>query len=281
MADGPYWQVRTRSLDLSRPLLMGIVNVTPDSFSDGGSHLATSAAIQHGRSLVRAGADLVDVGGESTRPGAEAVDAATEKERVLPVVRALADEGVVVSIDTAKAEVAAEAVEAGAEVINDVTAGADPAMLGEMASSGAGVVLMHMKGTPRTMQDDPRYEDVVAEVKEFLVARAQAAEKEGVARTAIFVDPGIGFGKTVDHNLELLRRLGALVACGYPVMVGTSRKTFLGKLTGIEDPDQRDVATAATTALAVAAGAAMVRVHDIVSSRQAAAVAWAVSRARI
>lgn len=281
MADGPYWQVRTRSLDLSRPLLMGIVNVTPDSFSDGGSHLATSAAIQHGRSLVRAGADLVDVGGESTRPGAEAVDAATEKERVLPVVRALADEGVVVSIDTAKAEVAAEAVEAGAEVINDVTAGADPAMLGEMASSGAGVVLMHMKGTPRTMQDDPRYEDVVAEVKEFLVARARAAEKEGVARTAIFVDPGIGFGKTVDHNLELLRQLGALVACGYPVMVGTSRKTFLGKLTGIEDPDQRDVATAATTALAVAAGAAMVRVHDIVSSRQAAAVAWAVSRARI
>lgn len=258
---------------------MGIVNVTPDSFSDGGLHAATNLAIEHGRSLAAAGADLVDVGGESTRPGAEPVDAATEKQRVLPVVKALADQGVVVSIDTAKAEVATEAVEAGAEIINDVTAGSDPAMFPVMAESGTGVVLMHMKGTPRTMQDDPHYGDVVVEVSDFLIGRAQAAEAAGIDRGSIFVDPGIGFGKTVDHNLELLRRLGELVAFGYPVLIGASRKSFLGRLTGIEEADQRDIATAATTALAVAAGAAMVRVHEIESSRQAAAVGFAVSRA--
>lgn len=228
-----------------------------------------------------AGADVVDVGGESTRPGSEGIDAATEMERVLPVVSGLASEGVTVSIDTAKVEVASAAVEAGAEVINDISAGSDPDMYRVMADTGVGAVLMHMQGTPRTMQNDPRYDDVVGEVRDFLLARASDAERAGVHRDSIVVDPGIGFGKTLDHNLELLRRLGDLVVTGYPVLVGTSRKGFLGKLTGIEDPSQRDQATAATTALAVAAGAAMIRVHDVESSRQAAAISFAVSRVRI
>lgn len=260
---------------------MGVLNVTPDSFSDGGQFADPEAAILHGRKLAAAGADVVDVGGESTRPGSAGIDLATELERVLPVVSRLSAEGIVVSIDTAKAEVAAAAVEAGAEVINDVAAGADPDMLAVMADTGAGAVLMHMQGTPRTMQEAPHYEDVVTEVRDFLLSRAARAEVAGVPGRSIMLDPGIGFGKTVDHNLQLLRRLGDLVATGYPVLVGTSRKGFLGELTGVAEPRERDVATAATTALAVAAGAAMVRVHDVESSRQAAVVSFAVSRVRI
>lgn len=260
---------------------MGILNVTPDSFSDGGLFDHPEQAFRQGRELVAAGADVVDVGGESTRPGSEGIDAATELERVLPVVSGLASEGVVVSIDTAKVEVASAAVEAGAEVINDISAGSDPDMYRLMAETGVGAVLMHMQGTPRTMQNDPRYDDVVEEVRDFLLARAGEAERAGVHPDSIVVDPGIGFGKNLDHNLELLRRLGDLVVTGYPVLVGTSRKGFLAKLTGIDDPSHRDLATAATTALAVAAGAAMVRVHDVESSRQAAAISFAVSRVRI
>lgn len=260
---------------------MGIVNVTPDSFSDGGRYQDPELAIQHGLDLAQQGADLVDVGGESTRPGSEGVPAEIELARVLPVVEALATRGVAVSIDTSKATVARHAIEAGAEVINDVTAGSDPDMLGLAAESDCGLVLMHMQGTPRTMQERPSYEDVVREVKDFLVERALAAEFAGIDRAAISIDPGIGFGKTVDHNLELLRRLGELVSTGYPVAVGTSRKGFLGHLTGVDHPEERDVATAATTALAVMAGAAMVRVHDVESSRQAARIAWAIARTRI
>ncbi len=259
---------------------MGVLNVTPDSFSDGGLFVDTDAALAHARRLIAAGADIIDVGGESTRPGARPVDTDTERRRVLPVVEALADE-TVVSIDTRKAAVARAAVAAGAEIINDVAAGADPEMLGVMAESSAGVVLMHMKGTPQTMQNDPRYDDVVSEVRDFLVRRAAEAEARGVAARSIVIDPGIGFGKTGEHNLELLHRLGELVATGYPVLIGTSRKAFLGRITGIEDPRRRDIATAATTALAVAAGAAVVRVHDVETSRQAAQVAWAVARMRI
>src|SRR5690606_9320393 len=281
VADPPSWKIRTRHLVLDRPLIMGIVNVTPDSFSDGGRYQDPELAIQHGLDLAQQGADLVDVGGESTRPGSEGVPAEIELARVLPVVEALATRGVAVSIDTSKATVARHAIEAGAEVINDVTAGSDPDMLGLAAESGCGLVLMHMQGTPRTMQERPSYEDVVREVKDFLVERALAAEFAGIDRAAISIDPGIGFGKTVDHNLELLRRLGELVSTGYPVAVGTSRKGFLGHLTGVDQPEERDVATAATTALAVMAGAAMVRVHDVESSRQAARIAWAIARTRI
>ncbi|HLU53183.1 MAG TPA: dihydropteroate synthase [Acidimicrobiia bacterium] len=280
MTEPPAWKLRSRSLTLDRPLLMGVVNVTPDSFSDGGLFVDTQRAIAHARSLIADGADIIDVGGESTRPGADPVDAATEIRRVLPVVEALAGEAVV-SIDTAKAGVAQAAVEAGAEIINDVAAGSDPGMLDVMAETGAGVVLMHMKGTPRTMQDDPRYDDVVGEVRDFLLRRAGDAQARGVDRRSIVIDPGIGFGKTAEHNLELLRRLSDLVATGFPVLVGTSRKAFLGRITGIDDPRRRDVATAATTSLAVASGAAVVRVHDVEVSRQAAQVAWAVARVRI
>lgn len=260
---------------------MGVVNVTPDSFSDGGLFSSAADAVAHGRRLVDEGADLVDVGGESTRPGSEPVDEQTETKRVVPVVEALTEIGAVVSVDTTKAGVASAAIAAGAEVVNDVTAGSDPGMFDLVASSGVGMVLMHMKGTPRTMQEDPRYDDVVAEITDFLLERAAAAEAAGIGREMLVIDPGIGFGKTVEHNLELIRRLGVLVSTGYPVMVGASRKGFLGKITGIDLPTRRDVATAAVTALTVASGAAVVRVHDVVSSREAAAVAWAVSRVQI
>lgn len=257
---------------------MGVVNVTPDSFSDGGLHLDADAAVAAGERLVAAGADVVDVGGESTRPGADPVPEAEEARRVVDVVRRLAGGGAVVSIDTAKAGVAARALEAGAEIVNDVTAASDPEMPAVVARAGAGMVVMHMKGTPRTMQSDPRYDDVVVEVRDHLVERATMLESVGVRRSAIVVDPGLGFGKTIDHNLTLLREIGRLVATGYPVMVGASRKSFLGTLTGEGDPAGRDLATAAVTALAVAAGVAVVRVHDVASSRQAARVAHAVSR---
>lgn len=275
------WKLAGRALPLDRPLIMGVVNVTPDSFSDGGMLTDPQEAIDHALGLVAAGADLVDVGGESTRPGADPVNVSTEIGRILPVIAAVAECGLVVSVDTTKPEVAEAAMSAGAAIINDTTAAGDPAMRRVMAETGAGVVLMHMQGTPRTMQENPTYRDVVAEVRDFLVERARGAEAAGVPRSSIVVDPGIGFGKTTEHNLELLRRLGELVATGYPVMVGASRKAFLGRITGIDDPSRRDVATAATTALAVAAGAAVCRVHDPGASRQAAEVAWAVSRVRI
>jgi dihydropteroate synthase len=255
---------------------MGIVNVTPDSFSDGGNFLDPQKAIGQGLRLAEAGADLVDVGGESTRPGAAGVAADEELRRVLPVVAGLAGEGLAVSIDTAKAEVAAQAIEAGAEVVNDVTAFGDPEMSGLVSASQAGVVLMHMRGTPRTMQADPRYDDVVAEVCDFLVERAAAAERAGVERDRIAIDPGLGFGKTVDHNLRLLSELSTLAGTGYPVMVGTSRKSFLGRLTGIEDPALRDLATAVSVALAAERGASIFRVHDVASSREALAVLTAI-----
>jgi len=280
-ASAPVWRLRTRSLLLDRPILIGVVNVTPDSFSDGGLHTAPAAAIDHGLALAEAGADVVDVGGESTRPGSEGVPAQVERERVLPVITALAGEGLTVSVDTTKSEVAKAALDAGAEIVNDVSAGADTDMLALVARTEAAVVLMHMQGTPRTMQDDPRYRDVVVEVRDFLVDRASVAEKEGVDRSRIVIDPGIGFGKTVDHNLQLLRCLGELVVTGYPVLVGSSRKAFLGRLTGIVEAADRDQPTAASTALAIAAGAAAVRVHDVRSSRIAADIAWAVSRSRI
>jgi dihydropteroate synthase len=246
--------------------LMGIVNVTPDSFSDGGMYLDAEAAITHARELVAEGADILDVGGESTRPGAEAVSAEVELNRTLPVITALADWGtgnVPISIDTSKAAVAATALDAGATIVNDVTAlRADPELAGVCAERGCELVLMHMLGTPRTMQDDPRYDDVVDDVKAFLAERVEAAVAAGVGEERVWVDPGIGFGKTVEHNLELTRRLGELRELGRPVVFGSSRKSHLGAITG-RGVDDRLGATIASNVLAVRAGADVLRVHDV------------------
>lgn len=244
-------------------LVMGVLNVTPDSFSDGGRFLDPERAVAHGMDLVAQGADVVDVGGESTRPGAEPVDEAEERRRVVPVVEALAPH-VRVSVDTTKASVAVAAVRAGATMVNDVSAS-----LHEVAArEGVGWVAMHMQGTPRTMQDRPRYDDVVADVVAFLVTRARTAMAAGVGE--VWVDPGIGFGKRPEHNLRLLRELRTLVDTGFPVLVGTSRKSFLGALTGGAPVDDRLEASLATAVVAMAQGAAMVRVHDVAPTVQAA-----------
>jgi dihydropteroate synthase len=257
---------------------MGVVNVTPDSFSDGGRFGNADRAIEYGRQLHADGADLVDVGGESSRPGADPVPAGEETRRVVPVVAGLAAAGVPVSVDTTKPEVAAAALEAGAVAVNDITAFGDPDMAPLVAAAGCGAVLMHMQGTPRTMQDDPTYGDVVAEVREFLIARASAAEAAGVDRAYICIDPGIGFGKAQRHNLQLLAHLDQLVSTGYPVLVGTSRKSFLGRIVEEPEPTGRDVATAATVAIAASRGAAVVRVHNVEMTRQAVLVADAIAR---
>ena len=262
-----------------RTLLMGVVNVTPDSFSDGGQFFDAAAAIAHGVSLARAGADLLDIGGESTRPGADPVGEEEERRRVLGVIRGLrqACPEVPISIDTSKAAVAAAAIAEGATMINDVTALAGDAQMAQVAArTGAALCLMHLLGTPRTMQEDPRYADVVEEVRAALGAAASRAIAAGVEREKIVIDPGIGFGKTVDHNLTLLRRLNELRVLGYPVLVGTSRKSFLGKVTG-RPTGERGVATAASVAIIAAAGSAdLVRVHDVEAARDAAAVGDAV-----
>jgi dihydropteroate synthase len=252
---------------------MGIVNVTPDSFSDGGEHATEDAAVAHGLALLAEGADILDVGGESTRPGAAPVSEAEELRRVVPVVRRLAAAGALVSVDTMKASVAQAALEAGAAIVNDITAGGDPAMLPLVARSGVGVVLMHMQGEPRTMQQDPRYHDVVKEVAAFLLERARAAEAAGVPREAIALDPGLGFGKTQAHNLALLRGLPEIAMLGYPLLVGASRKGFLGALTGGAPPQDRVEASVAAHVLAAERGAQVVRVHDVKAHKRALAVA--------
>jgi dihydropteroate synthase len=268
-------------------LVMGVVNVTPDSFSDGGVFATVAgtdheAAIAHGLALWNGGADIVDVGGESTRPGAVGVSLDEEISRVVPVVAGLAAADVIVSVDTSKPEVAFAALEAGAHVVNDVTAFGHPDMARVCAERGAGAVLMHMQGSPGTMQDDPTYGDVVGEVGDYLMRRATAAVAAGIPPENICLDPGIGFGKTFDHNLELLARLGELAGRGFPVLVGASRKRFLGTIleaAGIRtEAMERDPATAATVALAVAAGAAAVRVHDVKSAVQSARIADAIVR---
>ncbi|HVD37587.1 MAG TPA: dihydropteroate synthase [Solirubrobacterales bacterium] len=256
--------------------LMGVVNVTPDSFSDGGLYLDPEAAIAHGRELVAAGAEILDVGGESTRPGAKAVSEEEELRRVVPVIRGLRDLGCELSVDTSKAPVAAAALDAGAAIVNDVTAlRGDPEMAALCAERGATVVLMHMLGEPRTMQDDPRYEDVVTEVQAFLAERLEAAVAAGIAGERIWLDPGIGFGKTADHNLELLRRLGELRELGRPLVVGTSRKSFIGRFDG-SAAGERLGGTIASSVLAAAEGAAVLRVHDVAEVRQALTVATAI-----
>jgi dihydropteroate synthase len=256
--------------------IMGVVNVTPDSFSDGGLYLDPGAAIAHGKELAAQGAAILDVGGESTRPGAASVSADEELRRIEPVVSGLADAAAEISIDTSKAEVARAALDAGATIVNDVTAlRGDPEMAALVADRGAGLVLMHMVGDPRTMQANPEYGDVVAEVRDFLAARLAAAVATGVDESRIWIDPGIGFGKTDRHNLELLRGLGALAALGRPIVIGTSRKSFIGRTDG-SAIDERLGGTIATSILAAAAGASVLRVHDVREMAEALDVASAV-----
>jgi dihydropteroate synthase len=262
---------------VDRYSIMGIVNVTPDSFSDGGAFDDAVAAVLHARRLVAEGAGIVDVGGESTRPGAGSVSAEEERRRVIPVVEGIAGLGLPaqISIDTMKLEVAAAAVDAGATYINDVTAFRhDPDIAGLVADRGLDCCLMHMLGEPRTMQADPRYDDVVSDVKAFLEERMAAAVAAGVPEERIQLDPGIGFGKTIEHNLELLRRLGEIVAIGRPVVVGTSRKSFLGRLTGRPERE-REAGTIATNVLALERGASIFRVHDVRANADALKVAAA------
>jgi dihydropteroate synthase len=268
--------------DLPKYAVMGIVNVTPDSFSDGGRYLEPQAAVEQGLRLARAGAAVLDVGGESTRPGAAAVPAQDEIDRVVPVVEALAAElEVPVSVDTTKSEVADAALRAGACVVNDVSAGRfDAELLGVVARHDAGFVAMHMRGEPRTMQDDPRYDDVVAEVGDHLHERVDAARAAGVRADAILADPGIGFGKTMEHNLTLLAALGQLgERAGAPLLLGTSRKSFLGRILDGAPVDAREEATLATTVWAFVNGVRVARVHDVEQSARAARLLEVVDRA--
>lgn len=273
---------RNRRLVLDRPRLVGVLNVTPDSFSDGGAWLEPDAATAQARRMLDEGADVIDVGGESTRPGAARVDVEAQLDRVLPVIERLAGElDAVISIDTTRPAVARAALDAGAAMLNDVSAGRDdPAMFDLAAQTGAPLVLMHMQGEPATMQTDPRYDDVVAEVRTFLLQRAAAAEAAGVQRSRIVLDPGIGFGKTTQHNLQLIVHLDRLVDTGYAVLLGASRKRFLGELTGVQAADQRGPATAATTAAGVLAGVHLFRVHDLTVNRHVADVTHAVAAHR-
>ncbi len=245
-------------------LVMGVLNVTPDSFSDGGQFLDADKAIERAEQMAGEGAAIIDVGGESTRPGSELVLASEQIRRVVPVIEVLAKKvDVPISIDTYNYEVAKVALEAGAAMINDITALSDERMGGLAAKQGVPIVLMHMQGTPVTMQVEPKYKDVVGEVCQFLLERAERAEQFGIAKGKIFIDPGIGFGKTTEHNLLLLRNIDRFVDSGYRVCVGTSRKSFIGRITGKENPAERIFGTAATVALCVAAGVSIVRVHDV------------------
>ncbi len=266
----------TFSLDLQFPAIMGIVNVTPDSFSDGGQFFDADAALEQALRLVREGAAIVDIGGESTRPGSDLVTVEEELRRVLPVVEALGDSvGVPISVDTMKAEVARRVLDAGAAIINDVSAlRFDDAMAAVVAETGCPICLMHMQGMPKTMQDDPRYDDVVGEVLDFLEERMAFALSRGVREEQIMLDPGIGFGKTVAHNLALLDGLSRFTALGRPVLLGASRKRFLGAILGTE-PGDRVIGTVATTVIGYLAGAHVFRVHDVQPNFEALRVALA------
>ena len=260
-----------------RPLVMGVLNVTPDSFSDGGRFASEEAAVAHAQEMVAAGADLIDVGGESTRPGSQPVPAEEQIRRVVPVISRIASLPVTISIDTMRSEVAQAALDAGAAMVNDISAGRDdPAMLPLVARRGVPVVLMHMQGTPATMQDNPTYRDVMAEVIEHLRQRLAATGDAGVNRAKILLDPGIGFGKTMEHNLELIRRQRELAALGRPMVIGTSRKGFIGRITDESEPSRRLFGTAACVAWSIANGAAVVRVHDVGPMKQVVAMTRAI-----
>jgi dihydropteroate synthase len=273
------WRTSRRAFDLSdKALIMGVINTTPDSFSDGGEFAGAAAAIEHGLRLAEEGADILDIGGESTRPGAEPVPADEELRRVIPVIEGLAARtDAALSIDTSKAAVARAAMAAGASIINDVTAlTGDAEMAAVAAATEAGVVLMHMRGTPRTMQQGPAYDDVVAEVSDFLRAQAEAAQAAGIARDRIALDPGIGFGKTVEHNLRLIAALPELSRLGYPVLLGVSRKSFLSAAAGASDLADREAPTIALTALGRSLGARIFRVHAAAGNVRALRITEAV-----
>jgi dihydropteroate synthase len=271
-----YWP--KGSLDFSQGcLIMGILNVTPDSFSDGGEFFELGRAVDHGMEMVRDGAAIIDIGGESTRPGAKPMPPAEQIGRVVPVIETLAERtNVPISIDTHDVEVARAALDAGASIINDITALADERMTELAAQQNVPVVLMHMQGTPATMQVEPTYADAVTEVRDFLVERANRAANAGISQERIFIDPGIGFGKTLHHNLLLLKNLDHLVATGYRVLVGPSRKAFIGKLTGRQTPTDRVFGTTAAVSWCAAAGASIVRVHDIAAMRDVLVVTQAI-----
>jgi dihydropteroate synthase len=262
-------------LPLTRPLIMGVVNVTPDSFSDGGRYIELKHALAHARALIAEGADLLDIGGESTRPGAAPVNHDEERRRVLPVIEALADGAVPISIDTQKPELMREAAAAGAVMVNDVYGFRAPGALEAVAESTAAICIMHMQGEPRTMQHDPQYDDVITEVRDYLAERVRAAEAAGIARERIAVDPGFGFGKSLEHNLALLRGLQSFSGVGGALLAGLSRKTMLGRITGRE-PAGRVFASVAAAMIAVQNGAQIVRVHDVAATRDALAVLRAV-----
>ena len=262
----------------SEPVLMGVLNVTPDSFSDGAEFLDPDKAVARAASLLDEGALIVDIGGESTRPGSEPVSPDEELRRVMPVLRGLlaVRPEAVVSIDTYRASTAEAALDAGAHSGNDVTALRDPRMVGVVAERGCSIVLMHMRGEPKSMQQGPRYEDVVREVRDFLARRTERALQAGVEEENIIIDPGIGFGKTLEHNLTLLNRLGALVELGFPVLVGASRKSFLGRIVGSGSPKERLFGTVATNVIAYEQGVSLFRVHDVRANREALAIAAAI-----
>ncbi len=274
----------------SRTHIMGVINVTPDSFSDGGRFIRGDRggrpdfmlAVETALKMAEDGADIIDVGGESTRPGAERLPLEEELARVVPVIEGIRKHSdVPVSIDTYKSETAKAAVLAGASIINDISGGGfDPDMLPLAASAGAAVILMHIKGTPADMQKEPHYEDVVREVKDYLAERAKEAVSAGVPRDKILVDPGIGFGKTVRHNLELINRLDEIAALGYPVVLGTSRKAFIGRLTGVAEAKDRLDGTIASCVVGIVRGAKVIRVHDVRAAKRAATVADAILKAR-
>jgi dihydropteroate synthase len=277
---GPLWRVGERAFDCSeRTLVMGILNVTPDSFSDGGRFLDRATAIAHATRMIDDGADILDVGGESTRPGSTPVSADEELERVHPVIQRLAQlhPAVPISIDTRKADVAAEALDAGATIVNDVSGGADPAMFDVVRDREAAVVLMHMQGDPPTMQEAPHYDDVVGEVHEYLRQRIEAAELAGIDPERISVDPGIGFGKDLDHNLELMRGVDAFLDLGRPVVVGPSRKKFIGTILDLPE-EERVEGTVGAVVWMVARGAHLVRVHDVREVVRAVRVSDAIAR---
>jgi dihydropteroate synthase len=271
------WRCGSFDLPLTRPLVMGILNVTPDSFSDGGEHDDVHGAVEWGTRLVAEGADVLDVGGESTRPGARRIDPAEEARRIVPVIGGVhqGPAGVPISIDTRHSTVADAALALGASIVNDISGFRDPAMIDLASRTDAGLVVMHMRGEPGSMQEEPRYNDVLREVRAWLAERAHALEAAGVARDRIAIDPGIGFGKTAEHNLELLRRLPELASLGYPVLVGVSRKRFIGLVAGGE-PQERLEGSLAAALWATSHGASIIRVHDVAATVKALAVVRAI-----
>jgi len=280
-AHGPWYDFHHDRIPTDRPIIMGILNVTPDSFSDGGRYTTADAAVAHAEKLIAEGADIIDIGGESSRPGALPVDAEEEKRRTIPVISHLrrTHRNIVISIDTAKATVAAAAIEAGADIVNDISALGDPAMGRLVADAKVPIVLMHMQGTPRTMQNNPHYDDILAEINAFFSMVVQRAIESGVARERIVIDPGFGFGKTLAHNVTLLKHLEAFSIHRLPILVGVSRKSFIGAATGRKEPSDRLAGTISAHTIALEKGAAMLRAHDVAAARDALFIHRAVKEA--